>query len=182
MGRGLAQEHRSGMGSALGCLGRRCRAGSMALDGEAALGAGNSPECGVPVPGVAYNFEDLAQKKREGLAMLTEAWSGRGATQVAPVARTGGGARRSLWSGRWGAPPVSEVALVDAVCYCEAEKRGQSWLNHAGGMELLGLELTYGGGVGWKSGACEAEIEKGWLGETPDVGAVLLRGLARAPV
>ena len=61
MGRGLAQEHRSGMGSALGCLGRRCRAGGMALDGEAALGAGNSPECGVPVPGVAYNFEDLAQ-------------------------------------------------------------------------------------------------------------------------
>ena len=38
LGRGLAQEHRSGMGSALGCLGRRCRAGSMALDGEAALG------------------------------------------------------------------------------------------------------------------------------------------------
>ena len=44
LGRGLAQEHRSGMGSALGCLGRRCRAGGMALDGEAALGAGNSPE------------------------------------------------------------------------------------------------------------------------------------------
>ena len=43
-GRGLAGEHRSGMGSALGCLGRRCRAGGMALDGEAALGAGNSPE------------------------------------------------------------------------------------------------------------------------------------------
>jgi len=123
LGRGLAQEHRSGMGSALGCLGRRCRAGSMALDGEAALGAGNSPECGVPVPGVAYNFKDLAQKKREGLAMLTEAWSGRGATQVAPAARTGGGARRSLWSGRWGAPPVSEVTLVDGVCYCEAEKK-----------------------------------------------------------
>ena len=154
----------------------------MALDGEVALGAGNSPECDVPVPGVAYNFEDLAQKKREGLAMLTEAWSGRGAMQVAPAARTGGGARRSLWSGRWGAPPVSEVALVDTVCYCEAEKKGQSWLNHAGGMELLGLELTCGGGVGWKSGACEAEIEKGWLGETPDVGAVLLRVLARAPV
>ena len=38
LGRDLAQEHRSGMGSALGCLGRRCRAGSMALDGEAALG------------------------------------------------------------------------------------------------------------------------------------------------
>ena len=49
-------------------------------------------------------------------------------------------------------------------------------------MELLGLELTYDGGVGWKSGTCEAEIEKGWLGETPDVGAVLLRGLARAPM
>ena len=49
-------------------------------------------------------------------------------------------------------------------------------------MELLGLELTCGGGVGWNSGACEAEIEKGWLGETPDIGAVLLRGLARAPV
>ena len=108
--------------------------------------------------------------------------SGRGATQLAPAARTGGGARWRLWSGRWGAPLVSEAALVDAVCYCEAEKKGQSWLNHAGGMELLGLELTCGGGVGWKSGACEAEIEKGWLGETPDVGAVLLRGLARAPV
>ena len=43
-GRGLAGEHRPGMGSALGCLGRRCRAGGMALDGEAALSAGNSPE------------------------------------------------------------------------------------------------------------------------------------------
>ena len=43
-GRGLAGEHLSGMGSALGCLGRRCRAGGMALDGEAALGTGNSPE------------------------------------------------------------------------------------------------------------------------------------------
>jgi len=43
-GRGLAGEHRSGMGSAPGCLGRPCRAGGMALDGEAALGAGNSPE------------------------------------------------------------------------------------------------------------------------------------------
>ena len=51
LGRSLAQEHRSGMGSALGCLGRCCRAGGMALDGEAALGAGNSPECGDPVPG-----------------------------------------------------------------------------------------------------------------------------------
>ena len=81
------------MGSALGCLGRRGKAGSMALDGGAALGAGNSPECGVPVPGVAYNFEDLAQKKREGLAMLTEAWSGRGATQVAPALMEGGGVR-----------------------------------------------------------------------------------------
>ena len=52
MSRGLAQEHRSGMGSALGCLGRRWRAGGMALDGEAALGAGNSPETadsGLPV-------------------------------------------------------------------------------------------------------------------------------------
>ena len=94
----------------------------MALDGEAALGAGNSPECGVLVPRVAYNFEVLAQKKREGLAMLTEAWSGRGVKQVAPAAGTVGGARRSLWSGRWGAPPVSEVALVDAVCYYEVEK------------------------------------------------------------
>ena len=41
--RGLAQEHRSGMGSALGCLGSCCRAGSMALDGEAALGGEGSP-------------------------------------------------------------------------------------------------------------------------------------------
>ena len=101
---------------------------------KAALGAGNSPECGVPVPRVAYNFEDLAHQKREGLEMLTEAWSGRGMTQVAPAARTGGGARRSSWSGRWGAPPVSEVPWIDAVFYCEAEKKGQSGLNHAGGM------------------------------------------------
>jgi len=103
LGRGLAQEHRSGMGSALGCLGRRCKAGSMALDGGAALGPGNSPECGVPVPGMAYSSEDLAQKKREGLAMLTEAWSGRGATQVASALRSGGEVRAALggWSLQW---------------------------------------------------------------------------------
>jgi hypothetical protein len=37
-GRGVALEHRSGMGSALGCLGMRCKAGGMPTDGEAALG------------------------------------------------------------------------------------------------------------------------------------------------
>ena len=47
---------------------------------------------------------------------------------------------------------------------------------------MLGLELSCGGGVGWNSGMRGAEIEKGWLGETLDVGVVLLRGLARAPV
>ena len=38
LGRDLAQEHRSGMGSALGCLGMRCKAGSMPTDGEAVPG------------------------------------------------------------------------------------------------------------------------------------------------
>ena len=37
-GRGVALEHRSGMGSALGCLGMRCKAGSMPTDGEAVPG------------------------------------------------------------------------------------------------------------------------------------------------
>ena len=73
MGRGLAQEHRSGMGSALGCLGRRRRAGGMALDGEAALGAGNSPECGAWAPRARQGLRDLAHGIRGALGRLPRA-------------------------------------------------------------------------------------------------------------
>ena len=73
LGRGLAQEHRSGMGSALGCLGRRCRAGGMALDGEAALGAGNSPECGAWAPRARQGLRDLAHGIRGALGRLPRA-------------------------------------------------------------------------------------------------------------
>ena len=73
MGRSLAQEHRSGMGSALGCLGRRCRAGGMALDGDAARGAGNSPECGAWAPRARQGLWDLAHGIRGALGRLPRA-------------------------------------------------------------------------------------------------------------
>ena len=176
MGRGLAQEHRSGMGSALGCLGRRCRAGSMALDGEAALGAGNSPECSVLVPGVAYNFEDLAQKKREGLAMLTEAWSGRGATQVAPALRSGGEVRAALGVGRCGGVPGVRTPRLDSWYSCE-EVTG---LRAAGEPPEAGKSLRRRDSPAATSG----EIPARWrrrprendLGKVPGLDVVLLRG------
>ena len=40
---------------------------------RADLGAGNSPACDVPAPGVVYSFHNLAQKKREDLEVLTKA-------------------------------------------------------------------------------------------------------------
>ena len=96
MGRGLAQEHRSGMGSALGCLGRRCRAGGMALDGEAALGAGNSPGCGAWAPRACQGLRDLAHGIRGALGRLPRALIGRSRDVVAPATEFRGGARRSL--------------------------------------------------------------------------------------
>ena len=73
MGRGLAQEHRSGMGSALGCLGRRCRAGSMALDGEAALGvAARRRRERLRATWVVLGLKYLAQKRGVVVAWLTE--------------------------------------------------------------------------------------------------------------
>ena len=52
LGGGLARELVRGTRKPLGYLGRWCGIGGMALDGEAALGAGNSPETadsGLPV-------------------------------------------------------------------------------------------------------------------------------------
>ena len=75
------------MGSPLGYLGRWCDTGSMALDGEGGSGCRDLAGVRCSGPGVAYSVEDLAQKNREVLEVLTEAWSGRGVTQVAPATR-----------------------------------------------------------------------------------------------
>ena len=73
MGRGLAQEHCSGTGSALGCLGRRCRAGSMALDGEAALGVAARRWRAASQPWIgSRRLYSLRKKERAGLRVLTE--------------------------------------------------------------------------------------------------------------
>ena len=67
----------------------------MALDGEGGSGCRELAGVRCSGPMVAYNIEDLAQKNREGLEVLTEAWSGRGVTQVASATRSGGGRGRS---------------------------------------------------------------------------------------
>ena len=84
------------MGSALGCLGRRCRAGGMALDGEVALGAENSPGCGAWAPRARQGLRDLAHGIRGALGRLPRARIGRSHAVVAPATEFRGGARRSL--------------------------------------------------------------------------------------
>jgi hypothetical protein len=55
---------------------------------------------------------------------------------------------------------------------------GQRARRIAAGVESLGIELTYGGGVGGNSGTGEAALDHQKLGEVSDVEAGILRCLA----
>ena len=112
------------------------------------------------------------QTKPRSLATI-EAQIVRGRDADEPVASSGGGA-------------LMEFAVrVAAVVFRASDplqsthqgamkvEQGQEGPNHAGGVELLGLELTCGGGVGWNSGACRGSgrARSAWEGSRRRGGA-----------
>ena len=158
LGRGLAQEHRSGMGSALGCLGRRCRAGSMALDGEAALGG--EARRSNPFGGLQglRPTQNQHQRGLEGVRKLTGARARARSRAGGPAAKTGGGGGRRSWT--WVMQSSSGFGSLrdDALSRCEGgtEVRRAQGLPAARNRER---ELLTGGG-GW---LCFEHRQGGWL-------------------
>jgi hypothetical protein len=53
----------------------------------------------VPVAGVDYGLNNLAQKETGGPRVLTEAWNGRGCDTDVPAARSNGRSRAALAEG-----------------------------------------------------------------------------------
>ena len=163
---GLVQKRVLGMCSSLGYPGRRCGAESTVLNGDGGSGRRTSPACVAGVPGIRHERGYLAQKERPGLEFSPRFETGEGATQDEPAASSGGGAGRRSRSGvRDASPslgsPTNQSAATLWKC-CGVRKVA----NHAGGVELLGLELTCGGGVGWNSGACRGSgrARSAWKG------------------
>ena len=100
------------------------------------------------VPGIRHERGYLAQKEQPGLEFSPRFETGEGATQDEPAASSGGGAGRRSRSGvRDASPSLGSPTNQSAATlwkWCGVRKV----VNHAGGVELLGLELTCGGGVG----------------------------------
>ena len=71
-----------------------------------------SPACGALTVAVAYKLQKLAQKGDMVGACLTEVRIVRGCRAGSSAAKIGGGEERSLWSGRWRAPPISGSPLA----------------------------------------------------------------------
>ena len=110
----------------------------MALDGEAALGAGNSPECGAWAPRARQGLRDLAHGIRGALGRLPRARIGpelqRSGVDVEVRRRRGTefvARSQACSSGRLG--PAGRRAI--ALC---SQRGGQAGKNANGGDELRG--------------------------------------------
>ena len=90
----------------------------MALDGEGGSGCRELARVRCSGPGVAYSFEDLAQKNREGLEVLTEA----GIRTGRPCRMIGGEDRR------WRSMELAEEGVGDCAWLQDSSRGGAAVL------------------------------------------------------